>query len=107
MPARPKSGETRQNNGRQHQPVGAGFIGPAHFLDGKDDSGKRRVEGGGNTGGGASENEATRMGEIAKAGRLQHQRCTDLDGRSFTADGGTAQKADHRQQDFSGRQPQR
>ena len=43
-------GQARDDDGGENDAVGASLVGAAHLLDGEDDAGERRVEGGGDAG---------------------------------------------------------
>ncbi len=52
-----EGGDAGDDDGGQHGAAGAGLEGVAEFLDGEDDAGERRVEGGRDAGGAAGEHE--------------------------------------------------
>ncbi|CAJ7822306.1 Uncharacterised protein [Burkholderia pseudomallei] len=82
----------------------------AQFLDREHDAGERRVERGGQAGGGAREHELAfdqRVRARVEAAQVEHQRRADLHGRPFAADREAAGDAEQRDQDLAEQDAQR
>ena len=104
QPQRRKAGE---DDGGQHDAVGARLVAAAHLLDGEDDAGQRRVEGGGDAGGGAGEDQPAGLRHATEAGDGEHDRRAHLHRRPLTPDRGAAEQADDGEQDLAEGEPQR
>ncbi len=81
--------KARGDNGADHKTGRAHLERPAQFLDRKNDTGERRIERRGDTGGGPGEQKAG-LPVRREATKRRHDGAADLDGRPFTPGGGAA-----------------